>query len=167
MFCLIISQLHLSSEKNNVNMCWNIILTRIKWYAEDEAFWFYGMLIHCAFVPRRIHSSCMSFSEAPACKSLECQPCLINFAKFSTKSRYICRFPKFLNQRWTNTVSRTHSFSNIYSIFLSLKISSRFLDVPIILLMLMPSQESTPGRDETPGDAESTLALTVIAKRAM
>jgi len=59
------------------------------------------------------------------------------------------------------------TLSNIYLIFLLLKLSSRFLGVSITLLMLVPSQESAPGRDEAPGNAESTFALTAIAKHVM
>lgn len=45
--------------------------------------------------------------------------------------------------------------------------SSRFVGAIVALQVLVPTQKSAPGRDEAPGDTESTLALTVIAKSTM
>lgn len=45
--------------------------------------------------------------------------------------------------------------------------SSRFVGAIVALLVLVPAQKSAPGGDEAPGDSESTLALTAIAKSTM
>lgn len=56
--------------------------TRVEWHAEDEALRFNGMLIHRAFVPRRVHGSRVTLHELPAYKLLECRSCAI--AKMSS-----------------------------------------------------------------------------------